>query len=122
MGKQSLLIHALRMYSISATGEVTAQVALADVAEVNAAVAAAKAGVPSVVTPIGAQACARCLNSTNCSIKMQRNWRQSSRASMAKYSPDALGEVQRGIEVVEFGHRHSAVDERRIQRASGGGF
>ena len=85
-----------------ATGEVTAQVALADVAEVNAAVAAAKAAFPSWSHQ-------SVLKRARVMFKFYELLNQNAEKLAAiitrehgKVFSDAMGEVQRGIEVVEF--------------------
>ena len=85
-----------------ATGEVTAQVALADVADVNAAVAAAKAAFPSWSHQ-------SVLKRARVMFKFYELLNQNAEKLAAlitrehgKVFSDAMGEVQRGIEVVEF--------------------
>ena len=85
-----------------ATGEVTTQVALADVADVNAAVAAAKAAFPSWSHQ-------SVLKRARVMFKFYELLNQNAEKLAAlitrehgKVFSDAMGEVQRGIEVVEF--------------------
>ena len=98
------------------TGDVQAQVALASKAEVRAAVENARAAQPEwgATNP---QRRARVLMKFLELVQRDNDKLAELLArEHGKTIPDAKGDIQRGLEVVEFALRHSASDEGRIHR------